>query len=224
MRRVRARIEHLTTRPAGRPSFRILAPEGAIPAAGQAALALRPERQEVLRTPLFPSAISRDGFSAVIPEGCDWNLGDELDLAGPIGNGFSPPPRSRRWLLASFDQPPDRLLPLIVDGVTRGLELALICTHPPPELPEVVELNPAWPEAAQWADFTALDLGAGPPVGTDWAERRRDIRGSGTAQILITPAMPCGLGACGACAFRTRRGSILACQDGMVQDIRDLTG
>lgn len=147
-------------------------------------------------------------------------MGDEVDLAGPIGTPFQPPPRARRWSLASFDRPADRLLPLLFQGLERGAELALVCSEPPPNLPEAVELNPPWPEALAWADYAALDLG-----DTDSVEgfpARTRLRFGRAAEALMTPPMPCGIGACGACAVRTRRGWVLACREGPVWPMRDL--
>jgi dihydroorotate dehydrogenase electron transfer subunit len=78
-------------------------------------------------------------------------------------------------------------------------------------------------EALAWADYLALDV---PPDGLD---RLRDRLGldptsdlAASAQVLISMAMPCGWGACGACAVKARRGWKLACKDGPVFDLNVL--
>lgn len=220
MRRRRARIEAITRRPTGRPAFRFSAPAQAIPRPGQVSLGFRPGSHDVLRTSLFPCLISSDGFSSVIPEGCAWEMGEEIDLAGPAGNAFQPPPRARRWTVASFDRPADRLLPLLFQGLSRGAELALVCSAPPPDVPEAVEINPPWPEAAAWADFIALDVGE-ELLSESLPTHVRQVTSRAVVQALVTPPMPCGIGACSACSIRTRRGWALACRDGTVWQARD---
>jgi hypothetical protein len=222
MRRRRARIEALTRRPTGRPAFRFSAAAQAIPGPGQVSLGFRPGSQDVMRTALFPCLISSEGFSSVIPEGCAWETGDEIDLEGPAGTAFRPPSRAQRWVLASFDNPADRLLPLLFEGLHRGTELALVCSDPPPDMPEALELNPPWQEAAAWADFIALDLGANLTSAEILPSRVREGNSRAVVQVLVTPPMPCGIGACGACSIRTRSGWVLACRDGTVWEARDL--
>lgn len=221
MRRRLARIEALTRRPTGRPAFRFSAPAQAIPGPGQVSLGFRPSSHEVIRTALFPCLISSEGFSSVIPEGCTWETGDEVDLAGPAGSAFHPPSRARRWVLASFDNPADRLLPLLFEGLRRGTEVALVCSDPPPDMPEALELNPPWQEAAAWADFIALDLGQNLISAEILPAPVREGSSRAVVQALVTPPMPCGIGACGACSIRTRRGWVLACRDGTVWEARD---
>ncbi|MEX0787411.1 MAG: hypothetical protein WD040_01290, partial [Anaerolineales bacterium] len=194
------------------------------PGAGQAVLALRPGDEAVVRTSFFPSSISSRGFATVIPAGCAWDVGDEIDVVGPVGSAFNTPSRARRWLLASFEGPADRLMPLLADGLGQGVELALITPEPPPDLPAPVELNPAWAEAAAWADFLAWELPSDAEPSAYLQDRLRETRVHGSVQALVTPPMPCGIGACSACALRVRKGWALACRDGTVWDSHDLLG
>ena len=187
-------------------------------------LALRPGDEAVLRTSLFPSSVSPLGFAAVIPPACAWSVGDEIDLIGPVGSAFTPPNRSRRWLLANLEGPADRLLPLVADGLSLGAELALVTPDPPPDLPAQVELNPPWSEAAAWADFTAWELPSDAEPSSYFQERLRQTRLHGLVQALVTLPMPCGIGACSACALRLRKGWVRACRDGTVWTARDLVG
>jgi hypothetical protein len=159
-----------------------------------------------------------------MPDGCAWIAGDEIDLLGPVGSAFVPPSRARRWLLATPEGPADRLLPLLADGLSRGVELALVTPDPPPELPAPVELNPGWAEAAAWADFVAFEIPSSAEPSVYLQEQFLPVGVHGSVQALITLPMPCGIGACSACALRLRKGWVLACRDGTVWAASDLLG
>jgi len=110
MHRAIARIEAFTLEPLGKPSIRITCEKRLIPNPGQAVMALMPGTKQSLRHVLFPVQICPEGFITDKVPDPGWRLGDKLDLLGPIGTGFSPPPSARRWLLAALGQYPGRLL------------------------------------------------------------------------------------------------------------------
>jgi dihydroorotate dehydrogenase electron transfer subunit len=264
MRRTKARIEAFTLEPAGEPGVRLACDAGAVPGPGQAALALLPGSGQALRHVLFSTHRTSTGFTTDRPPEPGWRLGDELDLLGPVGRGFSPPDGARRWFLASLGRPASRLMPLIDLGLTRGAAVSLWTRHPPPGLPSQVELTPDPGEALAWSDYLALEIAPEtlprlrqflfgypdlPLRGPDPLLRGPDLPLRGPAsrragqtpvplsgpnpfprgpasrragQVLIAPPMPCGLGTCGACHLKAKRGWRCACTDGPVFDLDEL--
>ena len=239
MRRSHARVEAFTVEPIGRTAARLSCRPPAVPAPGQASLALLPGSGAALRRTLFPVQCNTDGFVTDQPPAPDWRLGAGIELLGPIGHGFCPPATAKRWLLATLDCPADRLLGLVDQGVARGAAVSLWSSQPPPALPPQVEVTTDLAEALAWADYLALDL---LPESLPHLRRRLAIlltarRRPGTevgsldawelplpptAQALIGHEMPCGIGVCGACAVKARRGWKLTCVDGPVFDLREL--
>jgi dihydroorotate dehydrogenase electron transfer subunit len=84
------------------------------------------------------------------------------------------------------------------------------------------------PDMAGWAD--AICIAADPEVYPSMTDVIRassllpwQVRGRGRfAQALKVPSMPCGVGACQACAVSTHHGPRLACTDGPVFDLLEL--
>lgn len=217
MRRTPAQVASIRLEPDGSSLARLICPPTAIPAAGQFSLALRPGEAAPLRTSIFPRELHADGFTALAER--TWQPGDGLDLLGPVGRGFRPPPNARRWALGGVGRPLDRLLPLLQQGIKAGAGVAVWPPLPPERLPPQVEIVQDQADALAWADYVALDV---LPEALDEADarlRRQLGTLAGTAiQVLIAPAMPCGLGLCQACAITGRRGRKLACLDGPVFD------
>jgi dihydroorotate dehydrogenase electron transfer subunit len=222
VRRGEGRIEAWTLDPTGSPAPRVASARRLIPAPGQAVLALSPGTGQPLRRALFPLQIHADGFIADGGADPAWAVGSRLDLLGPIGNGFRPPPGARRWLLAAPGGRADRLLPLLDQAVERGAAVALHARPPLPRLPPQVEFVREVREALPWCDYLALELTAADLEGwlrgeVGWADRL-----PGNTQALVDLPMPCGLGACDACAVPARRGWRRACRDGPVFEWSDL--
>jgi len=146
-----------------------------------------------------------------------WKIGETLSLWGPLGPGFTPPMGTNKWLLASFEYPPERLFSLIQSGIDRGAAMSLCTDHLPPYLPAQVEWIPEIADALLWADYLALDL----PVEAIPSLRSKlgslpDEKLPFFAQILVSQPMPCGMGVCYACALKGVQGLTLACTDGPV--------
>ena len=150
-----------------------------------------------------------------------------LALRGPLGQGFSLPENARRLALISLAESPARLLPLASQAVKEHLAVALFTDAPLAGLPAALEIQPlsALSEALSWADFIALELPLGalpelrPRLGLSAADRLPC-----PAQALITTPMPCaGMAECGACAVPSQRGWKLACKDGPVFNLNELS-
>ncbi len=216
MRRTKALVAALTTTAGGQPALRLKTAAGAIAAPGQVCLACRTGGTDPLRHTLLPLALHPDGFTCGQPEGVRWFPGDELDLLGPLGGGFHPPPQRTRWLLAVLGLPFEALLPLLHAGLDRRAEVA-IWAKAPPALPPEVEVVNQLDLAADWADYIALALSMEGlcQVETDAAVAPVRRRAAAAEVLLLTP-MACGQGVCSACALEGRRHRIRVCTDGPV--------
>jgi dihydroorotate dehydrogenase electron transfer subunit len=131
-------------------------------------------------------------------------------------------------LIAAGDSPA-RILPLATgssDTASAKVEVALYSCAPLPRLPTHLEAYPLedLSEALEWADFLAIDA---PADGLGELRERLALPGNHTplppGQVLIHASMPCaGLGDCGVCAVKTRRGWKLACKEGPVFDLKEV--
>jgi len=106
--------------------------------------------------------------------------------------------------------------------------MAFLAENAPKDLPELVEVQPieAIEEVCAWADFVALEAAVD---DLDRILNRMTLMKQPhlweKTQVLIRTPMPCGaLAACGACAVQTRKGWKMACKDGPVFNLGDLTG
>lgn len=222
MRRTAARVRSVTTTPGGRPALRVQTVHGAVAVPGQVSLACRPASGEMLRRTLVPIELHADGFTCLLPEETRWLPGDDLDLLGPLGAGFRPPPSQSRWLLIALDLPFEALQPLLYAGLRGEAEIAVWAGEPPPLPPEVellTHLDPALP----WADFLALALSwdglrrlQSEPAFAGVRQRAR------AAQALFLPPMACGVGVCSVCALEAKRRQVHACTDGPIFPLGDL--
>ena len=222
MRRWLAHVLALATTASGTAAVRIGAAPGAIPTPGQVSLACQPGAQDPLRQVLVPIELLLGEFTCLQPEGVRWLPGDELDLLGPIGRGFSPPSDRARWLLAVFDLAPEVLSPLLTVGLARRVELA-IWSEQRGAYPPQVEVLPELAPAVAWADYVALAVSPGglERLSTDpgLPDLRRQAR---SVEVFYLPRMACGIGVCGACAVEGRPKHPRACTDGPVFRLEEL--
>jgi NAD(P)H-flavin reductase len=217
MHRTLARIASIRLEADGSSLAKITCPPQAIPASGQFSLAFRPGDEAPLRSALFPIGLEPNGFTTAAEQA--WQPGGVLDLLGPVGRGFRPPSQARRWALAGIGRPLDRLLPLLQQGLKGGANIAVWSTLPAVALPAQVEIVRDEADALAWADYIAFDVSPESLVGLgDRLNQALGSAPSASIQVLVAPAMPCGLGLCQACAIAGHRGGKLACRDGPVFD------
>ena len=208
-------------------------PSTATPHPGQYALAWDPQdRQAPLATTLFPTAISPGGFLAAPPIPVFWTPGTVLALRGPLGHGFHLPVACRRMALVGLGDTIARLAPLIPAALAQEAAVALFSDASlPTSLASAVEAYPlsALPELLTWADFIAIDLplAALPDLRSRLglsASMDRNPHLHCPAQALVFSPMPCGgLAECGVCAVPAQRGWKLACNDGPVFNLHEIT-
>jgi len=223
MRRGLAIIESISLHPCGTPVMQLSCPRGLMLGPGQAVLAHQPGSQEPLRHPLFPVHVDDQGFSAHMPDGVEWAPGSRLDLWGPLARGFQPPLACSRWLLLCHGAWSGALLSLIQLGLGRSCAIALQAKDHPPDLPKEVEVISDLPPAIPWADYLAAEVA----IDDLPALHQALPTSEGTvvpqvAEVLVHTTLPCGFGACGACAVPMHRGWRLACLEGPVFDLKML--
>lgn len=163
-----------------------------------------------------------------------------LNLVGPLGNGFTLPPRTRQLAVVSTSGRVAALLPLLhamLDGGGRVVVLLQGESGIDPALrdllPFAAEVQQAAPGAGWeaslravvgWADVVATALpGAALPALVEAVRAVRLRVEPGFAQVLVDARLACGYGACHACL--TPLGNdrwTRACVHGPVFDLAEL--
>jgi dihydroorotate dehydrogenase electron transfer subunit len=207
--------------------------------------------ENYLRVPLFPTRIEVRGPALRVAcalllhtaPAHDWLLsrtpGDEIDVLGPLGNGFTITPHCRNLLLVGDAATAGALLPLAGPLLDRGGRVTVLmqseAASPPPirdTLPLAVELHveakvnllAALGGLSAWADQIALCLPAADLSGVARTLRASRFRlDVGFAQALVITPLPCGCGACLACLTPLANGGFTrACVHGPVFDLTRL--
>jgi dihydroorotate dehydrogenase electron transfer subunit len=208
-------------------------------APGQFALArLSDSFDPYLRQPLFPSLIEQTGFAVDItatdPALRLLSPGSTVDLLGPIGKPIpNLADRSRVLLIAETD--PVTLLPFAARAIEAGgtATLLLSTRYPLDGLDPEIEVQFADPTQlpGQAADLSAsadlILIDTSRPLHQPLHRALTDSRSflaSQFAYARLNSAMPCGLGACGACYIKTARGHKLACIDGPFFSLSEIEG
>ena len=180
-----------------------------------------------LTTQLF-RIIGDEGILNLSPIPQSWQPGDQLLVTPPQGHGFSLPRDARRLALLPYKVSPTRLLSLVNGALAQNASILLFCeTIPDPEimtrLPSIVEVNQISTllENLDWPDFLAADLARDDLEGISglFSQESSNMEG----QVLVRTPMPCrGLGECGVCTVRTKKGWKYACIDGPVFPLKEI--
>lgn len=228
--------------------LRLRAPDvAALLQPGQFITVAEPERLEpYLPTPIFPTHISAEDVGCLLPMGDRerWLAapGAErpVQVAGPLGKGFALDGKARNLLVVSEGMDGLPLLALVQWAAARRLEVSALAWSPysragllpPGLLPSAAEyrsavgaeaLAAALDETLRWAD--AVFAVGSPALYLAISEAVQRVRlryARGFCQVLVRRPMACGLGVCGQCRIRLRRGSARVCADGPVFDLRDV--
>lgn len=194
------------------------------PTPGQFYLARAETTPMFLRQPIFPS-LTREGGVEFCVEATHplaaLEPGAMVDVLGPCGRGFALGPHTAHVLVIC--QSPTRLLGLIHHALAQRLSVAVLlpATAPLPDVPLDVEIvrGEVTEELSTWADVVALDV----PEPVVLARAIRALcptRPADFVQALITPPMPCGVGACQACGAEVGKAHRqLACLSGPVFEL-----
>lgn len=175
-------------------------------------------------------------------------IGEPIDLLGPLGTGFAIPQLTRNLLLIGNSAHVEPLLTLANLTLSRKINVVLALESlraatlfPVDTLPPAVELRLATLDGSighrghilahlgdlgLWADALCA-------VGSVefyrelkvYLERQRPTLTTGFAQVLRVdaPIHICGTGVCTRCAIQTTTGTKMACSDGPVFDLATLT-
>ncbi len=206
---------------------RLLCPQNLIPGPGKYLLAHDAASDDPLPAPVFNAGSIPGGFLAAPPILLTWQPGTTLSLRGPLGRGFNLPSSAKRVALAPLGETSARLKPLLMAALEQNASVVLVSELNVSDLPPEIEIQPisALPVVAQWADYLAIDIERESLPGL------REKMGFGEqakinldAQVLIVTPMPCGgMADCGVCSVTLRHGWKMACKDGPVFELKELT-
>ena len=156
--------------------------------------------------------------------------GDVLDLLAPLGHPIEFDNNTRHILLVGEGTQTARLIVIAHTAIARGSEIVLVSK--PSSIDDdfpVQLLSPAIEYRASETIDTELILWADTLVASGSTEFYRALADSiravhyrlepGLARVLVDLPMPCGTGACCACAVDTARGVKFACVDGPAFDL-----
>ncbi|MBI4286702.1 MAG: dihydroorotate dehydrogenase electron transfer subunit [Chloroflexi bacterium] len=168
--------------------------------------------------------------------------GDEMDITGPLGNGYRISSQAHNLLLAAGGI---GIAPIafLASEATKGdytIRLLYGARHkshlyPAEWLPEHVALIPATDdgsagkkgrvtdflaEQAAWADQIFV---CGPPnMYATLVSRKAELFKGKRCQLSVETRMGCGHGVCYSCTVKTRQGLRQVCKDGPVFDLDDI--
>ena len=183
----------------------------------------------------------------VVGKGTTWlsqrEVGDKVDIFGPLGNGFSIYPTSHNLLSVAGGIGIAPLYFLAEKALEQGCSVTLLhgasrTAHLYPEhlLPPGLELIIATEDGSvgrkgmitdflpDFADRADQIFACGPmPMYRDIVLRKQELRlKEKPVQISLEVRMGCGLGVCYACTVKTKNGLKQVCQDGPVFDLDDI--
>jgi len=172
---------------------------------------------------------ARDSLAARV------RVGDTLDLLAPLGNAIEFDANVRHVLLIGEGTHIVRLIALAHDAVAQAREVVLVSPAPGANGVGVFPAHLLSPEIEYRTDdalSTELIAWADAIVASGSDELYRALADAiraaryrlepGFARVTVDAPMPCGTGACYACAVETARGVKLACADGPAFDLATL--
>jgi len=199
--------------------------------------------ETVLRRPLSVHQTEDDRFAllyAVIGKGTQWlasrKPGDELDIFGPLGNGFTVHSNARSLLLIAGGMGIAPLYYLADSAVKEGKQVTLLYgtanrdRYPVPlgvtevaatedgsvgHKGMITELIPQYLESADRV-FACGPLPMYRVIAQMPALKNKPV------QVSLELRMGCGFGVCYSCTIKTRQGLKQVCKDGPVFELNDI--
>ena len=179
-------------------------------------------------------------------KGTEWlsqrQVGDKLDLLGPLGNGYRIYPESRNLLLAAGGIGIAPLYFLAQQALNQGCSITLLYgakneSHLYPErlLPRKIKIIRATDDGTagrkgritgflpEFAHLAHQVFACG-PIGMyrDMSAHKQKLFGEKSVQVSLEMRMACGHGVCYGCTIKTKNGLRQVCQDGPVFDLDDI--
>jgi len=182
----------------------------------------------------------------VVGKGTHWlsqrQAGDNIDLLGPLGSGYSIHPASHNLLLVAGGIGIAPLCFLAQEALNQGCSVRLLLgastasqLYPQHFLPAEAELIMATedgtagkkgmvtdflPDFVGWADQI---FACGPTsMYRAMAEQKQQLLKAKSPQISLEVRMGCGRGVCYGCTVKTKGGLKQVCKDGPVFDLNDI--
>ena len=203
-----------------------------------------------LRRPLSIHQVANSGelhlLFSIVGKGTSWlshrQEGETLDLLGPLGNGFSIEPASRKLILVAGGIGIAPLTFLAQQALSEGKAVTLLLgartaagLYPQRLLPGGTQTIFATEDGSSGTKGLITDI---LPDFVDWADQiyacgplamyqtiatqRQQRHAKKPVQVSLEVRMGCGLGACYGCSIRTKRGMKQVCRDGPVFDLDDI--
>jgi dihydroorotate dehydrogenase electron transfer subunit len=182
----------------------------------------------------------------VVGKGTYWlsqrQPGDEIDLLGPLGNGYSIHTASRNLLLVAGGIGITPLYFLTHEASSRGYSVTLLLGAPtadqlyprhllPPQANLIIatedgtsgfhgKVTDLIPKYIEWADQI---FACGPTaMYRDMANKYHPFLKDKPVQVSLEMRMGCGLGVCYGCTVKTKSGLKQVCRDGPVFELEDI--
>ncbi len=182
---------------------------------------------------------------AIVGKGTNWlsqrQIGDTVDIFGPMGNGFSIAPGSDNLLLVAGGNgiAPLRFLAqhalqqgysgkLLMGALTSTLlypsrlltEAEVFITTDDGTAGKKGRITDLLPDFIDWADQV---FACGPEaMYVEIVKQCTDREVKKPVQFSLEVRMGCGIGACYACSIKTKQGMLRVCKEGPVFNIRDI--
>jgi dihydroorotate dehydrogenase electron transfer subunit len=169
----------------------------------------------------------------------DRQPGDKLELFGPLGNGFTVRPDTRKLLLVAGGIGVAPLVFLAEDAVAKGLSVTLLMgAHTATQLyhaglPDGIVGFVATDDGSdgehglvtslvpRFASQSDQVFACGPTAMYKAMAQMKELKGK-PVQVSLETVMGCGRGVCYSCTIKTRRGLKQVCQDGPIFDLDDV--
>jgi len=166
-------------------------------------------------------------------------IGDTLKLWGPLGNGFSIYPDSKKLLIIAGGIGIAPLRFLAAEAIKQGLSVTLLLgtptshRYPPERLPPEIELvtfteDGSVGEKGLITDYLPDFIGeadqlfaCGPLPMYQTMANQSPLKNK-PVQISLEVRMGCGLGVCYGCTVKTKKGLRQVCKDGPIFDLGNI--
>lgn len=150
----------------------------------------------------------------------NWKPGEQIEIYGPLGNGFNIPQSVTRLGIIRIGDITPRIINL--HHSFKG-EIAYFTNQISKNIPTSIEVNPLseFKEDIQWADFIAIETKISQfALIQDQLEIRSNLNLPQPIQVFIESPMPCsGLADCSVCSIKTDKW-LYACHNGPVINLK----
>jgi len=199
--------------------------------------------ETVLRRPLSIHQAEGDRLAllyAVIGKGTQWlatrQPGDEVDVFGPLGNGFTVHPGSRNLLLIAGGMGIAPLMFLADGAVAEGRDVTMLYGtanrdryHVPSGVTEVAATEDGsvghrgmvTELLLQYLETAGQVFACGPLPMYKAMAQMPELKDR-PVQVSLEMRMGCGFGVCYSCTIRTVKGLKQVCKDGPVFELNDI--